>query len=159
MADSDAHTGFGAIIAKGDGQSPENFVAVLGVKSISGPSIQRDTHDVTTMNDAATPDGQFRKFIGGLVDAGEVGFEANFLPRDETQNQADGGFLAEFDKGSCNSRGNWRIIMPECEGEGESYFQFAGIVTGAAISIPMDDVMSFNGTIKVSGRPELVIET
>lgn len=159
MADSDAHTGFGALIARGDGNSPENFTAVLGVKSITGPGIQRDTHDVTTMNDADTQDGQFRKFIGGLVDAGEVSFEANFLPRDPTQSQDAGGFLAEFDKLSCNSRGNWRIMMPECEGEANSYFEFAGIVTGSAIQIPMDDVMTFTGTIKVSGRPHLVIET
>jgi hypothetical protein len=159
MSDSDAHTGFGALISKGDGQSPETFVPVLGVKSITGPGIQRDTHDVTTMNDADTADGQYRKFIGGLVDAGEVSFDANFLPRDPTQSQEAGGFLAEFDKLSCNSRGNWRITMPECEGEGESYFQFQGIVTGSAIQMPIDDVMTFTGTIKVSGRPELVIES
>lgn len=158
MADSDARTGFGAFIQKGDGASPENFVSVMGVKGITGPNISRDTHDVTTMNDASTEDGQFRKFIGGLVDAGEVSFEANLLPRNETQNQSEGGFLAEFDKPSCASRGNFRILLPACEGEPEAYFQFAGIVTGASHEIPMEDVMGFTGTVKISGRPELVIE-
>lgn len=155
MADSDAHTGFGALIQNGDGASPENFVSILGVKNITGPNIQRDTHDVTTQ---ASPSG-FREFIGGLIDAGEVSFEANFLPRDPTQGQAEGGFLAEFDKSSCSSRGNWRILLPECDGEGETYFGFAGIVTGSQIQMPMDDIMAFTGTIKVSGRPELVIES
>jgi hypothetical protein len=34
---------------------------------------------------------------------------------------------------------------------------FGGIVTGQSMQFPLDDLMSFNGTIKVSGRPELVI--
>lgn len=154
MADSDAHTGYGAFIQKGDGASPENFVSIMGVKSISGPSIQRDTHDTTDMSS-----GVGRQFIGGLVDFGEVSFEANFLPRNETQSNGDDSFLAEFEKSSCESRGNWRILLPACEGEGEAYFQFAGIATGATFSIPMDDVMGFTGTLKVSGAAELTVET
>jgi predicted secreted protein len=153
MADSDAHTGFGALLLKGDGASPENFVAVMGVKSMTGPSISRDTHDTTDMQ---SPSG-WREFIGGLVDGGEVSFEANLLPRNETQNQEAGGWMAEFDKTSCDSRGNWRIVFPECEGEAEGYLEFEGIVTGQSMQFPMDDLMTFSGTIKVSGRPELVI--
>jgi hypothetical protein len=149
-----AHTGMGTQIQKGDGQSPENFVSVLGIKNITGPGISRDAVETTDMNS----DG-WRTFIGGLIDAGEVSFEANFLPRDPTQNQEEGGFMAEFDKGSCNSRGNWRILLPECEGDPEVYFEFAGIVTGQEVEFPMEEVMGFSGTIKVSGRPELVVVT
>ncbi len=155
MADSDAHTGFGAILQRGDGQSPENFVAVMGVKSISGPNISRDTHDTTTQAQASN----YREFIGGMVDGGELSFEANFLPRDPSQNFSEGGFLAEFDRNSCNSRGNWRVLLPECEGEPEGYIELQAIVTGAGFQFPMDDLMSFSGTMKVSGRPNLVIIT
>lgn len=155
MADDNAHIGFGAQLQKGDGASPENFVAIMGIKSMTGPEITRDTVDVTT-NDS--PD-MFRRFIGGMVDGGEVSFEANWLPRDPTQNQTEGGFMAEFDKTSCDSRGNWRLVAPECEGEAGVYLEFAGIVSGQSIEMPMEDVMGFTGTIKVSGRPELVIES
>lgn len=154
MADSDAHTGMGAHLQKGDGNSPENFVSILGIKSITGPNMQRATHDVTTMDS-----GTFREFIGGLIDAGEISFEANFLPRDTTQNQESGGFMAEFDKSSCDSRGNFRITLPECAGESDGYWEFEGIVTGQQVQMPMDDLMSFSGTIKISGRPHLFIET
>lgn len=154
MADSDAHTGFGAHLQRGDGASPENFVDILGVKSLTGPGISRETHE-TTSNDQTS---NWKQFIGGMVDGGEVSFDANFLPRDESQGQ-DTGFLSEFDKSSCNSRGNWRITFPECEGEAEGYMQFNGIVTGASFQLPMDDIMSFSGTLKVSGRPELVLIT
>lgn len=154
MPDSNAHIGSGAQLQKGDGNSPENFISVLGVKSITGPQITRDSVEVTDMGSNG-----WREFIGGLNDAGEVTFDANFLPRDPTQNQEAGGFMAEFDKTSCDSRGNWRILLPECQGEPEGYFAFAAIVTGQQVQIPMDDVMGFSGTLKVSGRPELVLES
>lgn len=156
MADSDARTGYGALLQKGDGSdSPQNFVSILGIKSMSGPSISRDVHDVTSMTSG---DG-WREFIGGLKDGGEISFEANWLPRDTTQGQAEGGFMAEFDKDSCESRGDWRLLAPSCPGEDDVYLEFEGIVTGQNIEIPMDDVMSFTGTIKVSGRPTLIIGT
>lgn len=164
MAIDQPHTGMGAILSVGDGQSPENFTPVLGVKSISGPSISRDTHDTTQMNQTrvnaaleTVPD-LYRKFVGGLVDAGEVSFDADWLPRHPSQNQDEGGLMAEFDRGSCDSIRNWRIEIPDCPGEPEAYMQFAGILTGMGIEIPMDDLMAFSGTIKVSGRPELVVE-
>lgn len=155
MADSDARTGFGALlqrqIAAG---APPDFLTILGIKSISGPSITRDTHDTTVM----TSPGGWREFIGGLKDGGEVSFTANWLPRDDSQGQGDGGLMAEFDKDSCESRSNWRIVVPACPGEPEVYLEFAGILSGQNIEIPMDDLMGFEGTIKVSGRPTLVIE-
>lgn len=154
MADSDAHIGLGAHLQKGDGNSPENFISIMGIKSITGPGIKRDAIDVTDMDS-----GTFREYIGGLVQGGTISFDANWLPRDPTQNQAEGGFMAEFDKTSCDSRGNWRITLPECEGDSEGYIEFAGIVTGMNITIPMDAVMGFTGEITVSGKPELVILT
>lgn len=148
-----AHIGAGAELQKGDGASPENFVSVMGIKSISGPGITRDAVETTDMSTEG-----WRTFIGGLKDGGEVSFEANFLPTDPTQNQTAGGFMAEFDKGSCDSKGNWRILLPKCDGEPDSSWEFEGVVTGQEVEIPLEDVMGFNGTIKVSGRPELVIE-
>lgn len=149
------HTGFGAYLQRGDGASPENFVSIIGVKSVSGPSISRETHDTTDM---AAPSG-WRTFIGGLNDGGEVTFEGNFLPREPTQGQEEGGLMGEFDKSSCDSLGNWRFLIPDCEDEPTSYLEFAGILTNMGLEFPMDDVMTFNGGLKVSGRPRLVIET
>ncbi len=148
-----AHTGAGAQLRKGDGASPENFVPIMGIKSISGPGISRETADTTDMSTNG-----WRTFIGALKDGGEVSFEANWLPLETSQGQAAGGFMAEFDKDSCNSLGTWQIAAPPCDGEPDVFFEFQGVVTGQEIEIPLDDVMTFAGTIKVSGRPELVIE-
>lgn len=148
------HIGYGALLAKGDGNSPQNFISVLGIKGITGPNMTRDTIDTTDMSG----DG-WRTFVGGLVDAGEVSFDANFLPTDDTQNQEPGGFMAEFDKGSCDSVGDWRIVLPECAGQSEGYFEFNGVVSGQSVTIPMADLMGFSGTVKISGRPRLVLST
>lgn len=147
------HTGAGAQLQKGDGASPQNFVAMLGIKSLTPPGISRETAETTDMN----TDG-WKTFIGALKDGGEVSFEANFLPNEPTQGQAAGGFLAEFDKSSCDSLSTWRMVAPPCDGEPDVYWEFDGIVTGADGEWPLDDVMTFDGTIKVSGRPELVVE-
>jgi hypothetical protein len=148
------HTGMGAVLQRGDGTSPENFVDVVGIKSMSGPSISRDTHDTTDMSSP-----QYRTFTGGLVDGGEITFEGNFLPRDPTQYQEPGGLMGEFDFGSCDSLRNWRLLIPDCAGEPESYLEFSAILTAMGLEFPMDDVMSFSGSLKISGRPHLVIET
>lgn len=148
------HTGKGAELQRGDGASPENFVSVMGIKSISGPSMSRDMHDTTDVSSDT-----FREFVGGLVDGGEIQFEANFLPRDPTQYQEDGGIMGEFDMSSCDSRRNWRITIPDCVGEPESHFEFAAVLQSMNVEMPQDDLMSFSGSLKVSGRPRLVIVT
>lgn len=153
MATDQATTGYGAILSKSDGNSPPNFIPVLGLKSISGPSISRDIHDTTSMNGNG-----WRTKIGGLVDAGEVQGDFNWLPRDPSQNQSEGGLMAEFDKSSCASLSQWRIQLPACPGEPEGFWQFDGIFSGQDGNIPMDDLMDFQGTVTISGRPELVLE-
>lgn len=150
-----ARTGYGALLQRGDGASPENFVTIMGVKSISGPDISRETHDTTEMASGIN----WRTFIGGLVDGGEISFDANWLPRDETQGQTAAGWFGQFDRSSCDSLDNLRIVTPSCPGEDTVSVEFQGIVTGASVEIPMDDLMAFTGTLKVSGRPEIVIET
>lgn len=148
-----AHIGAGAELQKSDGASPANFISIMGIKSISGPGITRDAVETTDM----TTEG-WRTFIGGLKDGGEVSFEANFLPVDPTQNQTAGGFMAEFDKNSCDSLSQFRILLPKCDGEPDAVWEFDAVVTGQEVEIPLEEIMGFNGTIKVSGRPELLIE-
>lgn len=154
MPDSDARTGYGALLKRGDGNSPETFSTVYGIKSMQGPSITRDTHDVTSM----TSPGGYKQYIGGLKDGGELTFDANWLPRDPTQSQDD-GIMSEFDRDSCESLRNWQVEIPACPGEPAVTFEFAGIYTAQNISISMTDVMTFSGTIKISGRPSIVITT
>ena len=149
----DAHIGAGSKLQRGDGASPENFVDVLGIKGINGPGITRDSVETTDM---AT--GGWRTFTPGLKDGGEVTFDANFLPAEPTQNQSAGGLMAEFDSDSCAGLRNWRIVLPPCDGEPDAYWEFAGFLTGQEIEQPLDDVMAFSGTLKVSGRPALIIE-
>lgn len=147
-------SGYGALLQVGDGLSPETYTTILGVKNISGPEITRETYDTTQMDG----DG-WRTFIGGLNDAGEITFDANWLPLEETQGQSGNGWMAQFDKESCESLTNLRLVLPTCPDEDEIYLEMQGVVTGQSVQVPMDDLMSFSGTLKVSGRPDLVIVT
>lgn len=147
-----AHTGYGAELQRGNGESPEDFVTVAGMKSLTGPNIVRETHDTTDLSG-----DNFRTFVGGLVDGGEITFEGNYLAGEDTQGQEPGGVIAEFDKSSCDSVRRWRINIPGCEGDPQIYLETDAVVTAASLGFPMDDLMPFNGTLKVSGRPEIHI--
>lgn len=150
-----ARTGYGALLQRSDGNTPPNWITLLGVKSISGPDIARETHDTTEMASGTN----YRTFIGGLVDPGSLSFEANWLPRDPTQSQDPGGFIGEYDIDSCGSLTAWRIVTPSCPGEDTVTIEFEGIVTGSSFELPMDDLMAFTGEIKISGRPTILVET
>lgn len=150
MAESDAHIGLGAQLQKGDGNSPQNFLPIMGIKTITFSGFKRDAIDVSDMNS-----GNWKKMVGGMVDGGTVSFDGNFLPKEGTQ----AGFMEEFDKSSCDSESDWRIVLPECAGESEGYFEFSGPATGAGFTIPMDAVMTMSGEVTISGKPTLVILT
>ena len=68
---SDAFIGHGTLLQRGDGGDPETFTTVAEVLNISGPSLSRDTIDVTTMD---SPD-EWIEFIAGLNDVGEITFD------------------------------------------------------------------------------------
>jgi len=74
-----ATPGLGCIFARGDGAGPEVFTALAEVTSIGVPGMKLDTIDVTTLED------DWRVFLAGLKDAGEVTLGLNYLPGNATQ--------------------------------------------------------------------------
>lgn len=150
MAADAPHTGMGAKLQRYNGSI---YVDVLGLKSLGGPSMSRDTHDTTDMASTIP----YRTFVGGITDAGEISLSGNLLPGHASQNQTDAGLLAEFDLDSCDSVTQWKIVFPECEGDPEAEMTFDGVLSGFGMDIPFDDLMTVSGSIKVSGRPVLTI--
>lgn len=146
MAVGDPHTGMGAKLQRYNGTT---YVDVLGIKTLGGPSMSRDTHDATDMA-TTTP---YRRFKGGLTDPGEISISGNLLPGSSTQNQDTGGLLAEFDLDSCDSETSWKIVFPQCDGDPTAELTFDGVLNGFNPEVPFDDLMTFSGSIKVSGRP------
>lgn len=149
MATDQPHTGMGATLKRYNGTT---YVAVLGIKTIGGLNISRDSHDTTDLS-SATP---WRTHIAGLSDAGEISLSGNWLPAHATQNQTDGGLLGDFDDDSCDSNHPWRIELPECEGDPAQTLDVTGHMNGFRSEIS-EGLMTFDGSIKVSGRPVLTI--
>ena len=127
-------TGFGTTIAYStDGGT--TYTDIGGIHdTISGPELSADAVEVTDHDSA---DG-WREYIGGLKDAGEVGFKVNWDPAD-TQHDA---LVAQV--------GNvidWKITFPD----GASTATFQGIMTNYTPDVPLDDRMTAEITIKITG--------
>lgn len=129
--------GFGTTLSRGNGAGTEVFTAIAGVTNISGPSISRETLDVTGHD---SPDG-YREFLGGLKDPGEVSIDVNYRP------SAHDVFVDDLDDESPR---NYKLVFPD-----GTEWAFPAILTGFEPSAPFDDKLTASLTFKVSGKPEI----
>lgn len=113
--------------------------AIADLTSISGLEISADTIEVTTLD---AVDG-FREYIGGLKDPGEVGISG--------YHDAEGHkpLYTDLIAGTSNA---YSIEFP-----GGAKWTFNAIVTGYTTGSELEDAVSFEATLKVSGKPELVL--
>lgn len=118
-------------------------VVVANLTSIAGLELSADTIETTTL-DAV---GGYRTFTNGLKDAGEVGIEGFF---DAT---AHAGLLADFEDGSLDA---YTIEFTDKITTAGTKWNFSAIVTGYSTGADMEDLVSFEATLKISGKPTLV---
>lgn len=140
MAESEANIGFSAQFLVGNGGSPTETFADFGaeITSITPPAYTREAIDATHM---ASPD-EYKEYIAGLMDAGEVSMDLNYIP------DAADAFVAAIEAG----KRNYQIILP---GADEVTFTFAAICTAYQPTAPVDGKMTATATFKVSGKPTL----
>lgn len=135
----------GTLLQLGDGGTSEVFTTIAEVLSLTGPTLTRDTIDVT--NQSST--GGFREFINGLKDGGEVSFDLNYIPTEATHD-ASTGLLADYESGVSR---NFKLIFPDT---GATTWLFTGVVRDFQISAEVDSQLRASCVIKVSGAPTLV---
>lgn len=141
MAASQALNGFGTLFKRGDGAGPEVFTAIAEVVDITPPALSKDTFETTHH----TSDDQYKEYLPGLRDAGEVSVTLNFLPGDTGQE----GLLSDF---NSNTKRNFQIVLPDA---GTETWALSGFVTGYAMTTPLNDRVTVVVTIKPSGKPTL----
>ena len=129
-----AAIGYGSSFAIYSGSA---YVDVVQVTNITWPGYSRDAVDATHM---ASPD-TFREYIPGLMDAGEVTIELNFVP------SASDVIVAAMiaGKGAFQVRHASGVKV-----------QFDAIVTAYEATVPLDDKMTASATFKVTGKPTLL---
>lgn len=106
------------------------------INSITGPGKSRDTIDVTSLSST----GGYREFIAGFRNPGTVVLAMNFT-RDTYE-------LMNTDFESDDLQ-NYEIVLPDDE---DTSLEFEGFVTELPLTIPLDDKITADITIQVSGR-------
>ena len=134
---SDARIGFGATFEVFYGSA---FFTLGEVTNITLPQLKRDTIDATGIGD------EYRVFVKGMKDSGEITVEMNFAPGSIT----DAVIRELFDDGEASAQ--FRITIPS--GGSPSSEQLTGnaILTGYNVTAPLDNKMAATLTFKITGR-------
>jgi predicted secreted protein len=137
---SGAVLGYQTLLQRGDGGSPEGFTTIAEVLDISGPSSSVDTIEVTNMDSP----NNYKEYIAGLLDGGEVSFDCNF-----TNVASQTNIIADHQNRTLR---NFKMVLPLA---GNPAWTFAGYVTGFDNSQPVQDKITASFTIKITGKPTL----
>lgn len=114
---------------------------VSDLSSIGSPSITQDEIDVTTLDNA----GEYREFIAGFKDAGEVSISGFFVPSDIGQ----AALYAALESSEIQQ---FEIIYPPALG---ASWNFEGFVSAFNVTAELEDAIAFDATIRVSGQPSM----
>lgn len=129
--------GYGSVLVVAT--STAGDVNIAQVRSVSGPGVSGNDIDTTTLDSSSN----YRTFVGGLLDPGEVSFSLVYDSTDASHSR-----LARY-MGSRYST-TWTVIQGSSGGTATA---FTGYVKGMSREIPMDDVITCDVTLKVSGIP------
>ncbi|GAA2790093.1 phage tail tube protein [Streptomyces showdoensis] len=119
------------------------YGVIANVADISGPSRSREAIEVT----AHDSPNDYREFIKGLKDGGEVELTINYDPGESTHAALDGDFEEK------DLRNYQVIILPGHPDE--HTWTFAAMITDLGDAYPIDDKMERSVTFKISGMPTL----
>jgi len=135
---SSAVNAFGTLLKR-------NGTTIAEVTDITPPELGRDDIEVTHHQSPAA----WREFIKGLKDAGEVSFTINYIPTNSTHN-AGTGLLADLANNATID--TWTLVFPDTSA---TTWSFPGFVSKFSSKAPIDDKLSADVTLKVSGQPTL----
>ena len=129
-------TGVGTIFQRRDEDSSGSaYTTISNIATISGPGFTRETVDTTALDTT----GGYRTFLTGFRDAGELTFTMMFYY---------GGFDLLKDDFESDSAAHYRITLPDSY---STRIDFDGLVTGMPMTIPPDEKVTCDVTIKISG--------
>lgn len=117
-------------------------VAIASLTSIDGVGVSADTIETTALDN----DSGYRSFVTSLKDAGEVSLSGHF---DYTPHSP---LLTDFEDGSLDT---YTIEFPDTGTTTGTTWTFSAVVTGFSTSVELEDLISFEATLKISGKPTL----
>lgn len=114
------------------------------IADIAGPNMSASTIDVSAHDST----DQWREFLGGMRDAGEVPFDVNW---DQANTDHKTAILQGVNAAGLG--GATQTILITFAGTANHTFSCDGVITGWNLGLPLDDKQSASITIKFSGRP------
>lgn len=109
------------------------------IRSISGPGVSANDVDTTTLDSSSN----YRTFSCGLIDPGEVTFGVVYDPTDTLHKR-----LAYY-MGQRSSK-TFTVYHGSSSGDSDA---FSAYVKGMSREIPLDDLITCDYTLKVTGKP------
>jgi predicted secreted protein len=120
-----------------------SYTEIGQIIDLSGPSIERNPIDVTTRDSTSN----YREFIKGFKDAGELTFGVVLSLALATHGTAATGLLSDFSDD---------VTIPTCQfAFPNGTITIDAFVTGAEMSEPLDDALTMDVTLKASGVPTI----
>lgn len=115
---------------------------IANLTSIDGVGVSSDTIETTNLS----TEGGYRTFVTSLKDAGEVGISGHF---EFDQHEA---LLTDFEDGSVDT---YTIEFPDKIATTGTTWTFSAVVSAFSTSVSLEDLIGFEATLKVSGKPTL----
>ncbi len=138
MAASQGVIGYGTLVKRGDGGSPEVFTTIAEVIEVGTPEQETSDIEFTHMESP----NSFKEYKPGLKEPGEVSMKCNAVLTNSTQN-ATTGIIADQLNGTTR---NWKIVFPDL-----TTCSFSGYVKKVKVEPPINDRETLSFTIKISG--------
>jgi len=148
---SNAWWAYGSELKIGDDGTTETFTKIAEIIDIDGPSMSKDSIEVTSQDSASG----WREFIPGMRDGGEIGVTANWIPAHATQD-GTAGVLSKF---LDNALHNWQIITAGDGSSGTMDIDFSALVSDFNISLPLEEQAQLEFTLKISGAVSITAST
>lgn len=140
--------GGGTVLERGDGGDPiETFFPIAHVISLSGPGMELQTHDASTI----TSPLNHVQYIPGQVKGGVVSLGVNFLPKDDSQL----GLISDLKLGSLRK---FRLVFPDGEQSADNdpllntVWAFAAYVKAFSPSIQLTDRITASISLELDGE-------
>jgi len=119
------------------------FTTVAEVVDASGPSFQQATHD------APSQDITWMKKVAGLVSAGEMTFDINLIPKNQTHDNSTGlisliglqhttGFQLVYNDAGAGTASDWKMDA---------------FCVGFDQDVPVDGILMASVTLQINGQP------
>jgi hypothetical protein len=118
-------------------------IDIAAVTSIGWTGAGQDPVEVTAFDNT----GNYREYVRGLIEPGEIPFEANYLPANASHTVATSGLLFELTNSGAHSA--LIFTLPDATAQ-----TFPVILSNIEISpIAPGTLLKITGTFKVTGQP------